>query len=77
MSILKLGSQMIVKYHISLMRINLIRFLFCWACDHSKERQAGIWLSFDDRSIEEWFELRPLFKNNNLQVTFLLRNQIL
>lgn len=34
--------------------------------------KAGIALSFDDRYIKEWYQLRPLFKKYNAHVTFYL-----
>lgn len=37
-----------------------------------KDRKAGIWLSFDDNYINEWFELRELFIANNVKVTFFI-----
>lgn len=34
--------------------------------------QAGICLSFDDKSIDEWYELVPLFKKYNATATFFI-----
>ncbi|MGB3587367.1 MAG: polysaccharide deacetylase family protein [Tunicatimonas sp.] len=36
------------------------------------ERPAGIWLSFDDRSINEWYALKGLFKRSDVIVTFFI-----
>lgn len=35
-------------------------------------KQAGVALSFDDRFIEEWYRLRPLFKKYNARATFYI-----
>lgn len=39
---------------------------------HRANRQAGICISFDDRSIQEWYDLRPLLKRYNANVTFFV-----
>lgn len=36
------------------------------------ERPPGIALSFDDRFIEEWYKLRPIFRKYNARVTFYI-----
>ncbi len=36
------------------------------------KRHAGVSLSFDDRSVNEWFELRGLFRENNVRATFFI-----
>lgn len=38
----------------------------------STNHQAGIALSFDDRFISEWYQLRPVFKQYNAHVTFYI-----
>lgn len=50
----------------------IILIIICWSCHGPKEKKSGIWLSFDDRNIEQWFELRDLFNENNVQVTFFI-----
>jgi hypothetical protein len=40
--------------------------------NQSTERKPGICLSFDDKTIHEWFELRTLFKDNDAKVTFFI-----
>lgn len=39
---------------------------------HKVQRQAGICLSFDDRSIQEWYDLRHLLKRYHANVTFFV-----
>jgi len=41
------------------------------AC-HNDEKRAGLWLSFDDRSINQWYELRDLLRTDNVYVTFFI-----
>lgn len=36
------------------------------------KRYPGISLSFDDRSVNEWFKLRTLFNDNNVRATFFI-----
>lgn len=40
--------------------------------DIDQPRYPGISLSFDDRSIDEWFELRELFKEGKVTATFFI-----
>ncbi|MGC4022266.1 MAG: polysaccharide deacetylase family protein [Cyclobacteriaceae bacterium] len=47
----------------------LITLLF--SCQE-KKHQAGICLSFDDRSIKEWFALRDLFNEYGVKATFFV-----
>lgn len=49
-------------------------FLLCFiSCTgDNKQNQPGICLSFDDRSVEEWFELRELFSKNGVKATFYI-----
>ena len=43
------------------------------ACQsRSRPHPPGIALSFDDRFIHEWYQLRPLFKKYNARVTFYI-----
>jgi peptidoglycan/xylan/chitin deacetylase (PgdA/CDA1 family) len=42
----------------------------CSGC--KKSEKPGIWLSFDDRSIDQWYELRGLLNENNVVVTFFI-----
>ena len=41
-------------------------------CQQKEKLKGGVCLSFDDRSIDEWFELRELFLVNEVKVTFFL-----
>ena len=41
-------------------------------CQQKKKLDGGICLSFDDRSIDQWFELRNLFLANEVKATFFL-----
>jgi ribosomal protein L19 len=41
-------------------------------CNNNDERYSGICLSFDDRSINEWFELRELLNGNEVRATFFI-----
>src|SRR5690554_3168159 len=49
----------------------LIIILLCSGCK-SKERFSGIWLSLDDRSVHEWFELRGILNKHNAKATFFV-----
>jgi len=37
-----------------------------------ESRYPGICLSFDDRTVDEWFHLRELLNDNNVKVTFFI-----
>ncbi|MEA5257430.1 polysaccharide deacetylase family protein [Arcicella aquatica] len=51
--------------------IYILSFVLLISCQEKKASQpAGIALSFDDRFIKEWYQLRPLFKKYNAKVTF-------
>jgi len=39
---------------------------------HRIPAQPGIFISFDDRYVDEWFELRPLFKKYQARITFFV-----
>ena len=42
-----------------------------FACESEKTvHQAGLALSFDDRFVKEWIQLRPLLKQYNVKATF-------
>lgn len=43
-----------------------------FSCTNQVKRHPGISLSFDDRSVNEWFELRALLKENNVRATFFI-----
>jgi len=50
-----------------------ISLIFCMACESKKTiHQAGIAISFDDRFVKEWGQLRPLLKRYNAKVTFYI-----
>jgi peptidoglycan/xylan/chitin deacetylase (PgdA/CDA1 family) len=42
------------------------------SCKPKEVRQPGICISFDDRSIEEWYNLKGLLKKYNSRVTFFV-----
>lgn len=44
----------------------------CLAGCSQTERPAGIWLSFDDRSIDEWYGLKEFLYEENVTVTFFI-----
>lgn len=46
--------------------------LLLFSCNSNSAKFPGICLSFDDRSINEWFRLRELFNNNGVKVTFFI-----
>lgn len=53
-----------------------IAYIF-FSCDNSsyqytKPKPAGISISFDDRSINEWYAMRELLKKYNAKVTFFI-----
>jgi peptidoglycan-N-acetylglucosamine deacetylase len=55
---------------------NILYFIFLIlfsACESKKTiHQAGIALSFDDRFVKEWTQLRPLLKKYNVKATFYI-----
>ncbi|WP_155206459.1 polysaccharide deacetylase family protein [Xanthovirga aplysinae] len=51
----------------------LVFSLLLFSCNQKKNiRKSGICLSFDDRSVQEWFELRTLFQKYNARATFFI-----
>jgi peptidoglycan/xylan/chitin deacetylase (PgdA/CDA1 family) len=53
--------------------IQVIILLVFVSCTTDYENtKSGICISFDDRSINEWFELRDLFNDYNAKVTFFI-----
>lgn len=51
----------------------LIIGLFYLSCNSDKPlRNPGICLSFDDRTVNEWFQLREIFNDNDVKVTFFI-----
>lgn len=42
------------------------------SCYMSKNQQPGICLSFDDRTIEAWYEMRSLLNRYDAKVTFFI-----
>ena len=50
-----------------------ILFVLSTSCNQRKPvKQAGIAISFDDRFIKEWYQLRPLLKKYNAKCTFFI-----
>ncbi|MEQ8925208.1 MAG: polysaccharide deacetylase family protein [Fulvivirga sp.] len=42
-------------------------------CSETKEKNVpGICISFDDRYVEEWYDLRPMFEKYDARVTFFI-----
>ncbi|PWJ40747.1 polysaccharide deacetylase family protein [Sediminitomix flava] len=39
---------------------------------HKVEKKAGIWLSFDDQSIDQWYDLKTLLDSNSVKATFFI-----
>lgn len=56
--------------------LGLMALLFLSSCKakHSTNTKAGIVLSFDDKSIDDWYSLRELFKGNGVRATFFVCN---
>ena len=51
----------------------LIFLILFSTCESKKTvRQAGLALSFDDRFVKEWTQLRPLLKKYNVKATFYI-----
>jgi peptidoglycan/xylan/chitin deacetylase (PgdA/CDA1 family) len=50
----------------------LAALLLFGGCKETSLRQPGICLSFDDRSVSEWYALRPLLNKYNAKVTFFI-----
>ena len=49
----------------------LVAYSILNSCTQEK-LSPGICLSFDDRSINEWFELRDIFLENDVRATFFI-----
>jgi peptidoglycan-N-acetylglucosamine deacetylase len=52
--------------------ILIVCILVLTACQENNNRQAGICLSFDDRTIEEWHSMRSVLNDYNAKVTFFI-----
>ncbi len=50
--------------------ILLLSILFL-ACQHER-KPAGVWISFDDRSVDAWYGLRDLFEKHDVIATFFI-----
>ncbi len=51
----------------------LFFFIIFTTCQQKKTvQQAGIAISFDDRFVKEWYQLRPLLKRYNVKITFYI-----
>ena len=50
----------------------LIGCAFISCNNNNASKYPGICLSFDDRSVDEWFQLRELFNKNSVKVTFFI-----
>ena len=48
--------------------------LMCGCKKETAQQQAGICISFDDRSILEWYEIRPLLNKYQAKVTFFIND---
>lgn len=46
--------------------------LAIFSCTDGPPREPGICVSFDDRTIEDWYRMRDLFKEYNASVTFFV-----
>ncbi len=61
------------RRHILMHKIStIILGLLLFSCSSDVKRYPGISLSFDDRAVNRWFELRELFNENNVRVTFFI-----
>src|SRR5438034_1387906 len=61
--------------HYKMMRsilISLSLIVFITTGCHQQKRNAGICLSFDDRYIKEWHEMRALLNRYHARVTFFV-----
>jgi peptidoglycan-N-acetylglucosamine deacetylase len=55
------------------LRYFFILIFLSQACKQTKSvHQAGIAISFDDRFVKEWYQLRPLLKKYNAKCTFYI-----
>jgi peptidoglycan-N-acetylglucosamine deacetylase len=53
-------------------RTILLALVICFISCREQKREAGICISFDDRSIKEWYSLRPILNKYNAKVTFFV-----
>ena len=44
--------------------------LLTFSCRENEIKHSGICLSFDDRTVKEWYAIKDLLKKYNSQVTF-------
>ncbi len=51
--------------------IYLFLFVF-FSCTKHVSKEAGVCISFDDRSISEWYSLRTLFEKYHVKATFFI-----
>jgi peptidoglycan-N-acetylglucosamine deacetylase len=49
-----------------------IFFLTLLSCQQKGVKRSGICISFDDRSIKEWYDMKELLKSYNCRVTFFI-----
>lgn len=50
----------------------IVIFVSIFSCTDETKRERGICLSFDDRTIEDWYRMRDLLKEYNASVTFFI-----
>lgn len=63
------NSFTIILHYISVVTITLLQS----SCQQKDVlRTPGLSLSFDDRSVNEWFQLREMFSENEVRVTFFI-----
>ncbi|MEJ7644995.1 MAG: polysaccharide deacetylase family protein [Chryseolinea sp.] len=53
-------------------KLLFIFFLAITSCQHREAKRPGICISFDDRSIKEWYDIKELLKRYNSHVTFFI-----
>ena len=46
--------------------------LLTFSCHENEIKRSGICLSFDDRTVKEWYEIKDLLKKYNSHVTFFI-----
>lgn len=63
---------MLVKIRDTFFKIFFILTLIGLTSCQKPNRASGLCLSFDDRSVKEWYSLRELFQQYNAQVTFFV-----
>src|SRR5688572_11158013 len=52
--------------------IFLLFALPIFSCQQSEIKRSGICLSFDDRTVKEWYKMNDLLKKYNSRVTFFI-----